>query len=119
MSRFVPASRLAISLFGCMAVSSISVLCAQSPHARFDTENTPGGVRQLEAGQPEAVVHPTVEAMEKNRASHAGVFGSSTTSNLSYRGGKGGIGVETAPKIYLVLWGSQWASDPSGEEAIL
>jgi hypothetical protein len=38
------------------------------------------------------------------------------TNNLSYRGGVGGIGVETAPKVYLVLWGSQWnGNDPSGE----
>src|SRR5436309_5201036 len=42
------------------------------------------------------------------------------TNNLAYRGGIGGIGVETAPKVYLVLWGSQWSgSDPSGESAIL
>ena len=42
------------------------------------------------------------------------------TNNLSYSGGVGGIGVETAPKVYLVLWGSQWNSnDPSGEEALL
>jgi serine protease len=39
---------------------------------------------------------------------------------LFYHGGTGGIGVETAPKIYLVLWGSQWTNnDPSGEAAIL
>jgi hypothetical protein len=42
------------------------------------------------------------------------------TNNLSYRGGVGGIGVETAPKVYLVLWGSQWTgNDPSGEESLL
>jgi hypothetical protein len=42
------------------------------------------------------------------------------TNNLSYRGGVGGIGVETAPKVYLVLWGSQWnGNDPSGEESLL
>ena len=42
------------------------------------------------------------------------------TNNLSYRGGVGGIGVETAPKVYLVLWGSQWnGNDPSGESALL
>src|SRR4051794_25886546 len=44
------------------------------------------------------------------------------TNNLAYRGGVGGIGVETAPKVYLVLWGSQWTGsggDPSGESAIL
>jgi hypothetical protein len=39
---------------------------------------------------------------------------------LSYHGGTGGIGVETAPKVYLVLWGSQWNNnDPRGEAAIL
>jgi hypothetical protein len=41
------------------------------------------------------------------------------SSNLYYHGGIGGIGVETAPKVYLVLWGSGWSSDPSGEAAIL
>ena len=35
-------------------------------------------------------------------------------------GGTGGIGVETTPKIYLVLWGSQWTNnDPSDEATIL
>jgi hypothetical protein len=38
------------------------------------------------------------------------------TNNLVYNGGVGGIGVETSPKVYLVLWGSQWTNnDPSGE----
>ena len=42
------------------------------------------------------------------------------TNNLKYGGGVGGIGVETAPKVYLVLWGSQWTgNDPSGEQSIL
>jgi serine protease len=42
------------------------------------------------------------------------------TNNLAYRGGVGGVGVETAPKVYLVLWGSQWiGNDPSGEEGIV
>jgi hypothetical protein len=42
------------------------------------------------------------------------------SNNLSYRGGVGGIGVETAPKVYLVLWGSQWNNnDPSGEASLL
>jgi serine protease len=44
-------------------------------------------------------------------------------TNLSYRGGIGGVGVETAPKVYLVAWGSQWgtngSNDPSGEVDIL
>jgi serine protease len=48
------------------------------------------------------------------------------TNNLSYQGGvsdgaAGVIGVETAPKVYLVIWGSQWntAGDPSGEQSRL
>jgi hypothetical protein len=42
------------------------------------------------------------------------------SNNLSYHGGVGGIGVETAPKVYLVLWGSQWNNnDPSGEASLL
>jgi serine protease len=40
-------------------------------------------------------------------------------NNLYYHGGVGGIGVETAPRVYLVLWGSGWSSDPSGESGIL
>ena len=45
------------------------------------------------------------------------------SNNLSYRGGVGGIGVETAPRVYLVAWGYQWgtngSNDPSGEVGIL
>jgi hypothetical protein len=42
------------------------------------------------------------------------------SNNLSYHGGVGGIGVETAPKVYLVLWGSQWTgNDPQNEEPLL
>ena len=43
------------------------------------------------------------------------------TNNLAYGGGVGGIGVETAPKVYLVVWGSQWNTngDPSGEVSLL
>lgn len=62
-----------------------------------------------------AIIHRTVEGQEQARA--AGL--ASTTSDLFYHGGTGGIGVETAPKVYLVLWGSQWSSDPSGEAAIV
>jgi hypothetical protein len=42
------------------------------------------------------------------------------SNNLYYHGGVGGIGVETAPQVYLVLWGSQWNNnDPSGEAPIV
>ena len=62
-----------------------------------------------------AIIHPTVEAMERERASHR----PSRSSNLTYHGGIGGTGVETAPRVYLVFWGSQWSSDPSNEAAIV
>jgi serine protease len=51
---------------------------------------------------------------------HAKPARPTSTNNLAYHGGVGGIGVETGPKAYLVLWGSQWNSnDPSGEESLL
>lgn len=72
------------------------------------------------------MIHPTVQASQAARGeakgSHGGGHGGggSTSVNLYYHGGVGGIGVETAPKIYLILWGSQWNNnDPSGEEALL
>jgi hypothetical protein len=71
-----------------------------------------------------AVIHRTVEAVEKARAA-GGATSTTTTSELTYHGGTadgaaGTVGVETGPKIYLVLWGSQWHNnDPSGEEAML
>jgi hypothetical protein len=42
------------------------------------------------------------------------------SNNLAYQGGVGAVGVETAPKVYLVLWGSQWTNnDTSGEAGLL
>jgi serine protease len=38
-----------------------------------------------------------------------------TITQLAYGGGQ----IQTAPEVFLVFWGSQWASDPSGEAAIL
>jgi hypothetical protein len=64
-----------------------------------------------------AVIHSTVEAAA---AAHAAGRHTVKSAELVYGGGTGGIGVEPAPKIYLVVWGSQWNSnDPSGEVAIL
>ena len=90
-----------------------------------------GGSQIIEEGQPPVVIHSTVEAAQAAReAAGTGVVGDArgtagTSSNLSYHGGVGGIGVETAPKVYVVWWGSQWAcsnnaptSDPSGEAGI-
>jgi hypothetical protein len=74
------------------------------------------------SGPPEvlrnAIIHRTVEAVAAERAAHPAR--PTKSKELSYHGGTGGIGVETAPKVYLVLWGSQWNNnDPSGESAIL
>jgi serine protease len=100
---FVPA------LLGLLIVTPLSLLHAQPPG------NRAGGPRIIEEGQPPVIIHPTVGDAAAAREAGARVGGSSTTSNLSYRGGA----VETTPKIYLVLWGSQWSNDPSGESAIL
>jgi hypothetical protein len=92
---------------------------AQNSSAPVNSTGNPGGVRYLEAGQPPVVIHPTVEAVKKARRS------STSGGNLYYHGGTsdgltGAIGVETAPRIYLVFWGSQWDNnDPSGEASIL
>ena len=118
MSKCVRATRLAVLVLTFLMLGSVSSLRAQAPEANDHAR--PGGARLLEAGQPYAIVHATRDDMEKYRAAHGGGSGASTTvSPLAYRGGLNGIGVETAPKVYLVLWGSQWATDPSGEEQIL
>lgn len=88
-------------------------------------EDTVGGWRVIEEGQPPVMIHATAEQMKKFREAHpdakpGAVQSASTSNDLSYHGGVGGIGVETTPKLYLVLWGSQWNNnDPSGEDAIL
>ena len=67
--------------------------------------------------------HAKVSAMRPvdfRPVQHAKPARPTRTNNLSYHGGVGGIGVETAPKLFLVLWGSQWNNnDPSGEESLL
>jgi len=61
-----------------------------------------------------------VQAMPPNHGGQpARTGGATTVNNLSYRGGVSGIGVETAPTVYVVYWGSQWSNDPSGEAAYL
>jgi len=74
---------------------------------------------QVEPGQPEVLIHGTVESALRARG-NAPPSSGSTSANLIYQGGTGGVGVEVAPAIVLVLWGSQWNNnDPSGEAAIL
>jgi len=68
-----------------------------------------------------AIIHRTVpgQAAERSQGAGHGRGGGGGSNNLAYRGGVGGIGVETAPKVYLVLFGSQWSNDPSGEATIV
>jgi serine protease len=61
-----------------------------------------------------AVLHGTVGHAHAAHSSRP-----TRSSELYYHGGVGGIGVESAPKVYLVLYGSQWSNDPSGESSIL
>ena len=88
-------------------------------------EDTVGGLRVIEEGQPPVMIHATLDEMKRFRETHPNarpgqVHEANTVNDLYYHGGIGGVGVETAPKVYLVLWGSQWNNnDPSGEEAIL
>jgi hypothetical protein len=112
-SGFVP-TLLALLIF-----TPLSLVNAQAPSAPRNFEGTTGGARVIEEGQPPVIIHATVEDELRARGARPSQ-GASTSNNLSYHGGTGGIGVETAPKVYLVLWGSQWDNnDPSGEESIL
>jgi len=60
-------------------------------------------------------IYPTVEGDDLQRALHPELVTPNASSNLVFHGGN----VETAPKVYLVFWGSKWSSGPSGEKAIL
>jgi hypothetical protein len=126
MSRYKHAPGCFLAVLGLLIASPLSNAQEpkQEPNQPMVFEGNPGGWKILEEGQPPAMVHATVEAMHKWReanpdAKPGGGGQASTTNDLYYHGGVGGIGVETAPKVYLVLWGSQWSSDPSGEAAIL
>jgi hypothetical protein len=120
------ASGCFLALLGFLAVSPLShAQEPKEPNQPMVYEGTVGGLRYLEEGQPPAMIHATVDDMKRFREAnpHARpgqVQAASTTNDLTYHGGIGGIAVETAPKVYLVLWGSQWNNnDPSGEAALL
>jgi hypothetical protein len=115
MGRRLLSPRFVVPLIGCFLASASCILHAQSDHASANNNGAAGGLRYLTPGMPPVMIHPTTEA-----AKEAHGHGGGGSVNLYYHGGTGGVGVETAPKIYLVLWGSQWNSnDPSGEEALL
>jgi hypothetical protein len=87
--------------FAVVAVLGLGItgLCSAAPVSATPSHALP----------PQAVPHVF---KTKGNARHT------RSNNLAYNGGVGGIGVETTPKVYLVLWGSQWnGNDPSGEAA--
>jgi hypothetical protein len=95
-------------------VAATMMACGASPQ---DSSGDPGEALESVAGSPTVHVMPP---LGQSVADEVGVDGVASTSNdLSYHGGTGGVGVETAPRLYIVFWGSQWSADPSGEAAIL
>src|SRR6266478_346470 len=122
MIRREHASGCFLALLGFLAVSPLSH--AQEPQQPMVYEGPVGGLRVIEEGQPPVMIHATMEQMKQFREANpnarpGSVQAAATTNDLFYHGGTGGIGVETAPKIFLVLWGSQWNNnDPSAEAAI-
>jgi hypothetical protein len=129
MIRYKYALACLVALLGLLMTSPLSDAQepnnAQEPNKPMVYEGTVGGLRVIEEGQPPVMIHATVEDMKRFREAnpHARpgqVQAASTANDLTYHGGIGGIGVETAPKVFLVLWGSQWNNnDPSGEVGIL
>ena len=93
-----------ISLLAWAALSCVGTAAVAAP-------------RVIEQGQPAVILYPTVEQSDATRVVAPPI---NTAAELTYHGGTGGIGVETAPKVYLVLWGRQWnKGDPSGESSLL
>src|SRR5690242_4632164 len=86
----------------------IVVACRDQGSAPTEPQapGTPSADRTAFRGPPEvlrgAIIHRTVEAVAAERAARGGAR-PSKSKELSYHGGTGGIGVETAPKVYLVL----------------
>ncbi len=112
-------------LFAAVVLVLVSPFSRAEDRSRRDDDEPVGGSRQIESGQPVASIHATVERMDRFRqahphAAHGSTHGGTAIKELSYHGGLGGNGVETAPKIYLVFWGSQWINgDPNGEAVLL
>jgi len=100
----------------------LAVACRDQSSAPTEPQAGTPSFRTAFSGPPEvlrnAIIHRTVEAVAVERAARPAR--PTKSKELSYHGGVGGIGVEPTPKVYLVLWGSQWNNnDPSGEAGIL
>lgn len=119
MSKCSLAPKLFLPFLACVCVAAFAGVATQ---AQDDSNHgkAAGGWHQIESGMPPVMIHPTKEASEQARGEAKPRRAASTSNDLYYHGGVGGIGVETAPKVYLVMWGSQWnGNDPSGEESVL
>jgi hypothetical protein len=117
MSKSSLAPKIVLPIFGCLCAAAIAGLPAQAQNDGNHGKGG-GGWRQIEDGMPPVMIHPTRETSEQVR--EAKRHHANTSNDLYYHGGVGGIGVETTPRVYLVLWGSQWnGNDPSGEESLL
>lgn len=114
----------AVRLAGAVATLFVLSACsdrAPSPVAPLPDQSASfsSAVTQQEV-LSNAIIHRTVPGQALARSQGHGRGGGGGSNNLAYRGGVGGVGVETAPKVYLVLFGSQWNNnDPSGEAAIV
>ena len=115
--------RNAVRLTWAIAAVLVAAACSDITHTptapvRAPTDlslaRNPDGFEVLRG----ATLHGTVEAAERVKAARAAR--PTRSSNLYYHGGVGGIGVETAPRVYVVFYGSQWTgNDPSGEAALV
>ena len=112
----------AARLAGALATLLIVAACSEqapspvAPHNPVDASPSFSSAVSQQEVLSNAIIHRTVEGAAHARASRAA---STSGGNLTYHGGTGGIGVETAPRVYVVFWGSQWSNDPSGEAAIV
>ena len=112
----------AARIAGALLVLVAAAACSDMTTTPTSPAATRPAMAMSSTGQAEvldhAVMFPTVDGMAALRAAKAahGKPGGGSSANLYYHGGTGGIGVETAPHVYLVFFGSQWTNnDPSGE----
>jgi serine protease len=117
----VKQQRNVVRITWALAAVLVAAACSDVTHnptapARVPSDpslsRSPDGMEVLRG----AVIHGTVEAAHA-KAAHAAR--PTRSSNLYYHGGVGGIGIESAPRVYVVFYGSQWSNDPSGEATIV
>lgn len=101
-----------VAAAACSDVNRAPTEPAPSPNTAAPSfSRSPDGMELLRAAR----IHPTVDAAQRART-----LRHTRSNNLYYHGGVSGIGVETAPRVYVVFWGSQWNNnDPSGEASLV